>query len=147
MNAGQYVKAAQLPLFPGLTVDGETAAPVAWREKAAEALATARACAGKLKAIDLAAAALLKEAPRVPLRGRLALELARRDAETKGVPVRILNALAQIAQRRWKAAGLPVSFSRRSPLDLIGDDAWLALPLADELAALAAQPSRHNGRA
>lgn len=147
MNAAQSVKVAQLLLFPGFTLEPDTTAPEAWKVKAAEALAAARASLPKLCAIDRAAAALLREAPRVPLRGRLALELARREAERHGGPGRILNAFAQIAQRRWRAAALPVSFSRRSPLDLIPDAAWRTLPLADELAALAAQYSRTDGRA
>jgi len=133
-------------LFPEDNGPGNDVTPAAL--KAAELVRMARARILCLSEIDGAAARMLKEAPGVPLRGRCALELARFIQEARNEPAHFWNALAQIAQRRWKAAGLRVSFLRGSPaLDLISDAEWRTLPLAPELAALVAQPRPPHGHA
>ncbi len=133
-------------LFPGDIGPGRDASPDAL--KAAELVRMARARISCLWEIDRAAVRMLIEAPGVPLRGRCALELARFIQEARKEPAHFWNALAQIAQRRWKAAGLRVSFLRGSPaLDLISDAEWRTLPLAPELAALVAQPRPPHGQA
>lgn len=100
----QQTSGGELPLFPGLPASPETAAPPELLAKAAGLLTMARACPGKLWDIDRAAARLLVEAPGLPLRGRCALELARFRAASRGVEAHFLNALAQIAPRRCRAA-------------------------------------------
>ena len=133
-------------LFPEYDIAGPDACPIA--RKAALLFAMARANLPRLWEIDRAAAALLQEASHVPLWGRCPLENARFKLLAKYEPAHFLNQLAQCAQRRWKAFGLTVTRLTGSPaLDLIGDDQWLTLPLAPELAALAAQLRPPHGHA
>jgi hypothetical protein len=133
----------QLTLFADLDATDVVVGSSAAQAEAINALRRAHASLQKLWEIDRAAARLLIDAPNVPLSGRCALELARFHSAARGLKGGFRNSLAQAAQRRWKAAGLPVTVLRRSSsLDLVDDGAWRTLSIAPELAVAALSLSK-----